>query len=133
MDCLQEPLSELERVKQERDALRLETERLRVRQNITGITVTVLVTDLLMFLLHLLMLCSCKSCHHHVSSPLGKSAIKVRHSCLHCAVLTRSSYFMFPIHALQSSICVSLVHPLLLSSATIPSNISWWIPSCLIT
>ena len=31
VECLQDPLSELERVRQERDALRLETERLRVR------------------------------------------------------------------------------------------------------
>ena len=38
VECLQDPLTELERVRQERDALRLETERLRVRDHVTRST-----------------------------------------------------------------------------------------------
>ena len=46
--------------------------------------------------------------HHVVPYPLGISAITDSYSYMHCAILTRSSYFMFSIHALQLSLRVAL-------------------------
>ncbi|KAI0218789.1 hypothetical protein LSAT2_029511 [Lamellibrachia satsuma] len=51
------------------------------------------------------------------------------HSYLRCAVLTSSSYFMLPIHALMMPVHVTPGLPLPILPSTIPSDISRRIPA----